>query len=356
MAKGLLDDIAGDPVRFTPLPKPRAARRRFAGIAGAAAIALVAAGAVYFFSDATPPAAADGVGDPHTANPCALLNPAAASQFGILVTLNTEYGPFSRCGLLIKLSQDPTDLVDAWLEMQGPPEYPTQPFTPGQLGPVERFVERDGECPRSVRLPDGNQIMITSRHQKGRPAPLCAISEALTNDAYAVLSHGSIPRRTEPFPADSLGRVDACAMLTEADVVKALGEAEINATIGMAKVKPEPEFGNWQCYWGTDPLEVDVEFARDYPLTPGSEHGEAGEQIRIGDRDAFMEVRKSGDDEHDTCVVQVVQRRYEKDAAWNKDWVETADVTVETEEDAPPQKLCDKALGLAKVMVERLPR
>jgi hypothetical protein len=53
-------------------------------------------------------------------------------------------------------------------------------------------------------------------------------------------------------------------------------------------------------------------------------------------------------------VVEVVQRRYQKDAAWNEDWVETAAVTVETEEDAPPQKLCDKATGLAQAMVDRL--
>jgi hypothetical protein len=130
-------------------------------------------------------------------------------------------------------------------------------------------------------------------------------------------------------------------MLTEADLVKAMG---------VSGLKPEPTLGNWQCYWGTDPIEVDVEFSREYPLD-----AEDGDQVKIGGRDAFVEVRKSGDDQHDTCVVGVVQRHYQKDAAWNKDWVEIAAVTVETEEDAPPQKLCDKATGLAQAMVGRLP-
>jgi serine/threonine protein kinase len=347
-AKELLDEIAGNSVPLTPLPKPRISRKRIGLTLGAAAVvlALVAVGSIYIFrgeSSSAPPMAGT-VGDKRTADPCALLDQSSMTRFGVMTTLDSEYGYFNRCGMLIKQTrEDDSDLVDLQLMILGPPEYPTQPHTLGQLGQVERFPERDGKCARAVRLADGNQVEISVSHKENKPAPLCGIAEAAMNDAYAVLSRGEIPRRA-PFPPGSLGTVDACSLLTSEDIAKA---------VGVAGLKPEPDFGNFICYWGTDPIEVDIELDRDWPQEPGPDGD--GELIKVGSRDAYYEVRKSGDDGGDNCVVEVVHRKYQKNSAWHNDWVEVASVGVETEDGGPREQLCAKAIELAKAMVDRLP-
>jgi serine/threonine protein kinase len=346
-AKDLLDEIGGTAVTLTALPRQRTHRRLAVALSAVAVVvAVLVAGYFYFLSDSPPAAAAGTVGDQRTFDPCSLLNTSTASRFGVLVSLDPEYGPFNRCGLLIKQTHDNEDLIDVELLIEDPPDYPALPFTPGQLGQVERFDEQDGKCKRAVRLSDGNQMLISVRHKDGRPAPLCQIAEAVTTDAYAVLSRGEIPRRTTPIPADSLGSLDACSLLTDADITK---------SVGVPGLEPDPTFGNWTCTWGTDPVEVDVAFERDYPPTAGHEPGDDGDPIKLGTKDAMFENRESGDDNNPICVVTIVHKRYEKEIGFNKQgWTELAEVSVETERDTP-ERLCEMAIGVARSVADKLP-
>lgn len=350
-AKAMLDELAGGSTPVEPLPRKRWIRRRRAVTVGAAAVVLaaVAATVVYVAGRPEPVAVPIGtVGDPRTADPCALINVGTADRFGKISTLDTEYGAFLRCGVLIRQSDDDTDLVDARVEITLPAEYASQPHVAGQLSDIERIPEKNGECRRTIQLADTNLLTIAARHKQDRPAPLCAVAEALANDAYATLSRGPVPRRKEPFAAGSLGGVRACEMLTPDEV------AEVTAVPGFpaARFRPEPDLGDWACWWGKDPVEADVAFHRDYPLDPRQD----GLYTRIGGRDAYRDTGKSGDDGHDFCEITVVSRDYRKDAAWNTQWQETVKVTVETEEAITVDQLCAKSVRLTERVVARLPR
>lgn len=349
-AKEMLDELAGQSVPLTWLPMRRSRRRKTAIGAGAAvlAVALIAVGSVYVFGDSEPrpPVITGSLGDARTADPCGLINLNTGSKFGVLSTLDAEYGGYTRCGMLIKQTHNDQDLVDARVQISLPEEYPAQPRIRGQLGQVERPAEKKNYCERKVALADENLLTVAASHKQDMHAPLCSIAEAMMTDALAVLSTGPVPRRKEAFAPGALGTAEACKMLTPEEV------AEDTATgLPASEFRPEPDVGDWTCWWGEDPVEVDLEFKREYPLDE-----EDGRPIKVAGKDAFLEVNQSGDDEHDTCVVDVVHRQYEKDTAFNKTWQEIASLTLETEEKISPDALCAKATKLAERMVVRLPK
>jgi eukaryotic-like serine/threonine-protein kinase len=214
------------------------------------------------------------------------------------------------------------------------------------MGPVERLAEKDGSCERRVVLADEYLLSVAARHKQGWSAPLCSIAEAMTTDALAVLSRGPVPRRTESFPAESLGSADACKLLTQEEVAQETG-------VGLPpdRFPIEPDVGSWNCWWGKDPVEADIFLKRSYPLD-----SEDGKPIKVAGKDAFVEVQKSGDDGHDACVVDVIHRQYHKDVAWNDTWQDIASLTLETEENISQDQLCAKAIKLAEKMVPRLPK
>lgn len=352
--KAMLDGIAGDTEPLQPLPRKRMIKRRRVIAIGAAAVALAAvvAGTVYIIDRPEPAVMTGNVGDPRTADPCALINIGSANRFGTIFTLDSEYGAFMRCGVLIRQSGDEQDLIDARVELTLPDEFPSQPHVKGKLSDIERPPEKNNECKRTILLSDEKMLTIAATHKKKRPAPLCAVAEAMANDAYATLSRGTIPRRKDAFPPNSLGSMKACDMLTPGEV------AEIAAVPGYQadKLQPEPDLGNWACWWGDDPVEADVAFHRDYPLVPAEEADEDTLYLKVSGRDAYQETGKSGDDQHDFCEITVVYRDYEKDVAWNKEWQETVKVTLETQEKITEDQLCAKTVKLTERVVARLPK
>jgi len=312
-------------------------------MAGGAVVAVVAlvVGLVTFFGRVPETAPVAGsVGDERTADPCSLLDLASGARFGTVV-LDIEYGGFNRCGLLIKRSGDPNDQIHVQLLIQDPPEFPAQPHTAGKISAMDRPPERDGVCERSIRLSDGNQVVISARHQDGRQAELCAVAEAAANGTLTALSRGQILRRTMPFPSGSLAHVDACALIEDEDIVKAVGERGI---------APSPAFGDWICYWERDPIEMEVAFVRGWKPVPGE-----NELIKVGSRDAYIDPRTSVDEGLPLCVIQVVHRPYVVAENFQKDWVEMVEVSVEIEENPQLDKLCDSARTLAEAVVKRLP-
>ncbi len=346
-AKQLLEDVSGDTIPVIPLSSGAPSSRRFRKgplLIGAAVVVVAAlvAGLVVFLNRDTSAANGDTVGDERTADPCSLVDRASLARFGT-PTFDQGYGEFNRCGVLVRQSQEEPDLVDVYLEIQGPPEYPTQPHTPGQLGPIDKPPEEDGRCERSVRLPDGNMVVIIARHKEGWEAPLCDMADVLTDGAVTVLREGQIPRRPTPFPAESLANVDACALLTKADLTAAVGEN---------RFVPERSFGRWICYWQREDIEVDVSFIRTYPQTPGEDDGEL---VKIGDRDAFVEMDTAGDTGNPVCDLDIVHRKYRNDDPVNKEWEEVVVVNVEIGAAGQPDTLCAAATTLATAIVDRLP-
>jgi len=346
-AKQLLEDVTGDTIPVIPLsssPPPATRSRKRLLLVGAAIVVVAAlvAGLVVFLNRDTSVANAGTVGDERTADPCSLVDRESLARFGT-PTFDQGYGEFNRCGVLVRQSQEEPDLVDVYLVIYGPPEYPTQPHTPGQLGPIDRPPEKDGECGRSIRLPDGNNVVITARHKAGWEAPLCKMADALTDGALTRLKAAPIPRRPTPFPAESLATVDACALLTKADLAAAVGEN---------RFVPEPDFGRWICYWQREDIELDVSFVRTWPQTPGDDDGEL---IKIGDRDAFIEMDTAGDTGNPVCDLDIVHRKYRNDDPVNDKWEELVVVNVELGADGQPDVLCAAATTLATAIVARLP-
>ncbi|SDM68981.1 serine/threonine-protein kinase [Allokutzneria albata] len=337
-AKDLLDEITGTSTAVFPLPRKRK-RRALALGAAAVAIALAAGAAVYLTRDTVVPGS---LGDPRTADPCSLVDPAAVASFGE-VTADSEYGEYLRCGLFIKQSRADQDLIVLAVEFDQREEYPEQPYTPGRLGMAHRPPEKNNRCLRAIPLPDVGQVKITTKHRHGQPAPLCAVAEAAFSNALTVLSRGGIPRRRDPFPKESAARLDACTLLGAADLTKVLGVPGMPA---------EPKLGNWTCYWEKGPVEAEIALTRDWQLTPGPD--EDGELIKLGSREAFVETSKAGDDDADVCTVRIVHRKYPRKAAWNDVWDELVNVSVETNSDPLPV-LCAKAVDLARIVERRLP-
>ncbi|MCP3802203.1 protein kinase [Allokutzneria sp. A3M-2-11 16] len=339
-AKELLDKVSGESTPVFSLPRKRK-RRTLALGAAAVAVALAAGAAVYLTRDTTVPGS---LGDPRTADPCALLDAAVVASFGE-VTSDSEYGEYTRCGLYIKQSREDQDLIVLGLSFDPREDYGEHPYTPGRLGHPHRPPEKDNRCLRAVALPDVGQITITTNHRQEKPAPLCAVAEAAFSNALAMLLRDEIPRRRDPFPKGSTGLLDACALLGDADLTKVLG---------VPGMPVDPKLGNWTCYWEKGPVEAEVAFARSWQLTPGPRPDGDGELVRVGSREAFVETSKAGNDDADVCTVQIVNRKYNKKAAWNDTWDELVNVSVETKSDPLPA-LCAKALDLARVVEQRLP-
>jgi serine/threonine protein kinase len=346
-AKSLLEDITGDtipvlPMSSTPPPQPRSRKRRLALISAAAVVVVaLVAGLVVFLNRESPQANNNTVGDERTADPCSLIDRAALARFGT-VTLDLDYGHFNECNVVVNLDNDKGDAT-VLVGIEGPPEYPSKPHTPGQLGPVDgTYPPTDNDCRLSFRLPDSNQVVVTANKEGGGSELLCAMANAITSGAISVLSQGPIPRRTASFTPDSLAKQDACALLTDADLVEATGARGL---------RPEPDFGRWRCYWESDQVEVDLSFIREWK----GDAAESGERVEAGAGEAFLEMETSDDTDNDMCVATIVQRTYTRAEALQKDWEEEAVLTVEMGKDATEDQLCAAATTLVTAVAGRLP-
>jgi eukaryotic-like serine/threonine-protein kinase len=288
-------------------------------------------------SSSPPLAATASLGDPRTADPCALTDRAALARFGI-PKLATDYANFNRCDILVRLAGGA--VIDVKVELENP--LPPGRSVPGQLENVGSVViarqpENAGECRRTLLLADQRRVVITAAWRRETGAlDLCPAAEVAATSAIAVLRQGEVPRRSAPPDATSLARVDACALL----------EQEALAGVpGLNPADQDPGFGGWECQWNsrTTDTYVLVRFDRNLLLT-----SDDGRPAVIGGRPAFVKPKGHSDD---SCQVQLVHRRYQ-DAAGDP----TLELVLVIAGGAqPPDQLCQPAQALAAAVAALLP-
>ncbi len=351
-AKESLGEIVGDAAPLTPLAGPGSGRptvsKRVLLVCLGVVMTLVlgfAAGFAWRASTAETRTAERGspvgtMGDERTADPCSLLELASLARFGDVIP-DFDRGPFYNCFALVRLGSDVADVAEVRVELRGVLDPPPPAHRLGRLGPIQRPAPENGECSRYIWMPDGHEVGVFARHTDNRPADLCGMAEAVAGGVVTELAAGEIPRRP-PAPGNSLRGLNACDLL---------GPSETAAVLGSEGVKPEPDFGQWTCYWEHAPLQITVEFFRSRPQVEGPD----GNRIKAGSRDAFVEPGQKEGDGDTGCEITIVHRSYRVADPVNGERVEVADVTVETKENISAERLCDLAVGLANSMAGRLP-
>lgn len=276
------------------------------------------------------------IGDPRTADPCALADPAPFGRFG-RAAQSRDQGNFGRCDVLIESKGH--KLADVKIEFAGPPETEAAP---------EGSIEKSGsvsivtpppatdECDRTVILADRYRVEISAVQNGTATADYCAIADAATTGAVAVVNRGPIPRRSGTFPAVSLAKQDACALLD--------GTA-LSQVPGIDAVRPQAGFADWECRWDstTSPYSIRLRFDRNAPL-----NADDGQPTKVAGKAAFVSPDGDGDK---TCLVRVVQRSFQDSEG--QPTVELVDLVVNGP--APSSGLCAPATALARSAAGKLP-
>lgn len=281
------------------------------------------------------------LGDPRTADPCALLVPGSLARFGT-VSLEPNYGNFNHCDLLVTTA-DTSGPIDVALEFQLPDQYPAQPPKRGRLGPTQDDPPTENRCQRTITLPNLYRVVIFARQVADHPAPLCGAADAVALAAYGILAQGPVPHRSA-FPASSTGSIDACSLLSGPDLAGAIGAA----------ATADPDYGRWTCYWEHGGKQVTITFGREWPL---EDDPPDGTRIELDGRTAYVETT-SNNGHRDECDVTVVHRRYTPATPSPKDTPrqreETVVVGLQKEgTDAGPSQ-CSGAERLARGVIRRL--
>ncbi|MFI6299050.1 protein kinase [Nonomuraea sp. NPDC050790] len=273
------------------------------------------------------------IGDPRTVDPCALTEPVALGRFGD-AELDSAYGNFDRCDVLVRPGDD--SVVDVRVDFNHDPgaEQPPPARTMGRVGVVEHRPEPD-ECLRTLLLTGENDTNITVTAKRDDPgdAPLCEIADVATGSAVARLNSGPLPRRA--LPARSLAHRDACALLP-ADALEIIP--------GIDADEPDAGFGSWTCEWAstTSELWLDVRFDQGQPPNAAD-----GSETRLNGYRTILRPEAEGDD---SCLAQLVYRTYT-----NQDGraAETVNVLVSGARSA--DQLCQLARRLTASAAARLP-
>ncbi|MFI9588489.1 serine/threonine-protein kinase [Streptomyces sp. NPDC052236] len=272
------------------------------------------------------------IGDPHTADVCALADPAALVQFGGDAERDVDYGNFDRCDVLVRYDDKTRIDVSIGLRQGSPPEGSKPSRTIGKIGIREEESESD-ECKlllTSDRDTDNTLVGVRVNMGKGSmtggEATLCAVAYKAAESAAEVLDRGPIPRRSPAYPRASLAWANACELLdTEA----------LSAVPGLKVDVPVRGVANWSCEWSSDVDDVDVEvaFFRDQPRSAA----DGGATLTLSGHRAVVEP------DDDTCAVFVEYRRYS-----GVDAEEAAEmVRLDVGGQLPTNKLCETAEGLA---------
>jgi hypothetical protein len=357
-AKVLLDEVSGVTVPVVPLPpeapadapadvgttaRPRRRRRGLLVAAGVLVVALTAATIADLAKDDPTPGSplpdqaivgAGAVLNPRMADPCAVLDRESLTDLGA-VLVDTQYGYFNQCGLSVRFTGE-EDIATVGLFIEPLWDYLKGSYSAGKLGSIQRAKEgEDHHCERFIPLPDGNMVRINAENQGARLAEPCDMAQAVAESTHALLAQGPIPRRTEPFPEGSLGREDACDLLSDAELGLALDSA----------YEVQPGLGHWVCYFATDDddPQVMIEFSREWnepiddPLPFGGRVGEV-------------------DIEDESCEVELHVLDYENASDVNPthQWTEIVTVMVE-DSSVAPDSLCGKARTLTAAVEARLP-
>lgn len=273
---------------------------------------------------ATPTAARPGsaspLGDHRTADPCALLDPAALRRYGD-PELDPAYGGFERCDVIVHprtgtgtgsgggSSSSGSDAGDIDVEVQ----FASGPGSSDLPAPVRgtsrvRLVQErpdGGECDRDLLFPGDRSahVDITAQPADSNQPPdalLCAIADTAAATAYSTLDAlapgGSLPRRAPALPAGSLARTDACTLLAP---------HVLQAVPGIDADHPDIGYGNWACAWRSTTTDLDVRLRYDRGQPPSSGDASA---TRLGGLPAY--VFPPGEEGDHTSLIVLVDRTY----------------------------------------------
>ncbi|MFI9838114.1 protein kinase [Nonomuraea sp. NPDC051941] len=337
-----IEDVRKRLAEITGTPPPVPARRRFPLLVAAVAAAAVLIAAVSVLGErgtppprasvapATPAQAGDLlIGDPRTADPCAMTDATALDRFG-KTELDRDYGNFDRCD--VRVSPPGGGVVDVVVDLNHdpPPEQLGAARTVGGITVADDPAESD-ECSRTLVLPGVDDVIVKVRAKwegdEGK-AGLCEIADAAATVAARTLGRGPLERRTPPLPATSLAQRDACSLLS--------GKA-LEAVPGIDAAGPDVGFGGWDCEWDstTSDTWVDLDFDRDQPPT-----AEDGTATRINGYRAFVRP----DREERTCELEVVFRPYtDQDGR-----TAVEEVLLVVGGSRPMDRLCGMATALAR--------
>ncbi|SMD07981.1 Serine/threonine protein kinase [Kibdelosporangium aridum] len=303
-------------------------------------LVLVATWGLLSYPSESASAASPTVGDPHTVDPCSLLDPGELKRFGN-TDLDPDYGNFNRCDVLIRPEEGPGE-VDVRLTFELVPK--TGEVPPGQIERVglvqvvRHPIYSDSSCMRSLVMPDKRYaIPITAKFNRTRfPVDLCAVAESAVSTALDRLK-GTIPRRVLPPAPDSLINVDACAM-PDADILALFPGVDAN--------NPEPAFGDWECRWRstTSNSTLMVIFDQRDPLNASD-----GKQTTFAGHPAAVEDNGYGDN---TCVSYIQHREYTNDDA--RPAIEALMVVVFGQQTADG-RLCKLVTDISEPLAAKLP-
>jgi hypothetical protein len=233
------------------------------------------------------PRSASVIGDHRTADPCALLNPAALGRFGD-AQLDPAYGNFNRCDVVVSAGAPSGIVIEVEFGEVSRPQSPASAPASGRVS-VIKSAPSSSECDRTLVLSgdgDGDvNVFVTAKTVSGSetasPSLLRAMADAGTDSAVkalnAVPAGRAIARRTTPFPADSLYYKDACTLLTP---------HALEVVPGVDADHPELSYGHWHCDWSSTTRDITVELSFDR----GSQLNAAddGTPTRLGGRRAFI--------------------------------------------------------------------
>jgi hypothetical protein len=330
-AKDLLDKVASGQT-VPAWPGARTQPRVLLVAAAAVAVVAVLVLALVRPWEGEPSGPARTVlGDPRTANPCSVADAQVLGRFGE-ATLAANYGGFNRCDVLIAVAGD--DEIDVEFQFDDPQS--DVPTTSGTPEVVRHTPERDGDdCGIVLTLADRATLEITASADTDIDTDFCQVAAVAADYAQSVMSqHEEIPRRPKADPR-SLANVDACGLITAADLA---------TEPAYAGVSPTPGFARWRCRWQSPAGDVQVIFDKTDP-----DSAQEGTRTAVAGRQVYVVPDGYGDF---TCAARIFHLRYQDD---NGDaYVELALVVVEG--GASMTELCRVASTFATPVAERLPK
>jgi hypothetical protein len=262
------------------------------------------------------------LGDPRTADPCAVADTGVLSRFGE-ATLDPNYGEFNRCDVLIAVAGD--DEIDVEFQFDV-----AESDLPASSAPsvVRHEPERDRDaCDIALTLTDQHELVVTAKSDDDVDADFCQVAAVAADHVQSVLrQNGRIPRRPAEDPR-SLVNVDACGLLTGAP----------------AGTSPVPGFGKWRCRWPSPDGSLQVIFDRN-----DVDSAREGSHQTLSGRDVYVDPEGYGEF---TCAARIFHLRYQDEYGDSK--VELALVVAEG--GAPMGDLCQLVTRLAGPVAARLP-
>lgn len=324
-------------------PHRSSGKRVLVAAAATVLVGVVVGAVVVFTRPATPLSGVELVGEPRTADPCALVDENTLQHFGP-TKVDRDYGDFNQCDVLVAFGDDEDATVQAAVRLDTGPDDTTGETLPSVDAAreiIEAPAAESPDCRRLLLLPERYRVVVSARYVDQRtPAP-CTVADEMFAAARGRLGEVPLPRRDatlDPLMRDgSLAGVDACGLLDTADLTPLLGAGA---------TEPEAGFAGWNCAWFSPGgnRRVLVAFGRVDPPVP-----EDGIPARFAGRDGYVQPEGWGDND---CLAAVRFATYDSTDEGGR---KVEEVYVFVRDDQPPAQRCDTARTLATAAAQRLP-